>query len=171
MQEPPVDLIRPLYLNEVGVGAGVCKELLSSSSQGDTKQGREETTGLEEDPGDESRKPQVARQPHTHSRAEVLAHLPLHLEYRSWCPHCRAGKGISMQHRTNLDEEATNLGATVSVDYSPHVFLHLLRNHEAIIKRDRRSKICGFLVQIRSVLHRDALPSTAVRAPRTVFEV
>ena len=60
MQEPPVDLIRPLYLNEVGVGAGVCKELLSSSSQGDAKQGREETTGLEEDPGDESRKPQVA---------------------------------------------------------------------------------------------------------------
>ena len=60
MQEPPVDLIRPLYLNEVGAGAGVCKELLSSSSQSDMKQSIEVTNGPEEDTGDESRKPQVA---------------------------------------------------------------------------------------------------------------
>ena len=49
----------------------------------------------------ETRKPQVARRPYTPTKAELESHLPLHLEYRSWCPHCRAGRGISMQHRSD----------------------------------------------------------------------
>ena len=43
---------------------------------------------------DETRKPPVARRPYTPTAAEVEAHLPLHLKYRSWCPHCVAGKGF-----------------------------------------------------------------------------
>ena len=39
---------------------------------------------------DETRKPQIARRPYTPTAAEVEAHLPLHLEYCSWCRHgCR----------------------------------------------------------------------------------
>ena len=87
--------------------------MLSSSSQEGT--GKEVPERDEDRP--ESRIPQVARQPYTPSRAEVQAHLPLHLEYRSWCPHCRAGKGISMQHRQNTGKEDNNLGATLSLDY------------------------------------------------------
>ena len=55
----------------------------------------------EEPESSEIRKPQVAKRPYTPTRAELEAHLPLHLEYRSWCPHCRAGRGISMQHRAD----------------------------------------------------------------------
>ena len=44
------------------------------------------------------------------------AHLPLHLEFRSWCPHCVAGKGIATQHRKSTGE-VTELGATLSLDY------------------------------------------------------
>ena len=65
---------------------------------------------------EESRKPRVARRPNTPTRAEVEEHLPLHIEYRSWCPHCVAGRGVSDQHRTNTGEKSEDLGATVSLD-------------------------------------------------------
>ena len=67
--------------------------------------------------GEESRKPNIARRPLTPSKQEVEDHLPLHLEYRSWCPHCVAGKGISDQHRKNLGEKSEDLGVTISLDY------------------------------------------------------
>ena len=65
----------------------------------------------------ETRRPQVAKKPYTPTKAELEAHLPLHLEYRSWCPHCRAGRGISMQHRKDDAKEAENMGVTISLDY------------------------------------------------------
>ena len=43
--------------------------------------------------------------------------MPLHLEYRSWCPHCVAEKGILSQHHQNLDGHSGELGATMSLDY------------------------------------------------------
>ena len=43
--------------------------------------------------------------------------MPLHFKYRSWCPHCVAGKGISSQHRQNSDGHSDEVGATVSLDY------------------------------------------------------
>ena len=66
---------------------------------------------------EETRKPQIARRPNAPTKAEIEEHLPLHLEYRSWCPHCVAGKGISNQHRQNLDGHSGELGPTVSLDY------------------------------------------------------
>ena len=72
---------------------------------------------VEEPESSETRKPQVAKRPYTPTRAELEAHLPLHLEYRSWCPHCRAGRGISMQHRADEKKEAENMGVTLSLDY------------------------------------------------------
>ena len=48
---------------------------------------------------EETRRPQIARRPNAPTKADIEEHLPLHLENRSWCPHCVAGKGISNQHR------------------------------------------------------------------------
>ena len=72
--------------------------------------------GGEEESQEEIRKPQIARRPYTPTAAEVEAHLPLHLECRSWCPHCVAGKGIATRHRKNTGE-ITELGVTLSLDY------------------------------------------------------
>ena len=47
----------------------------------------------------------------------MQTHLPLHLEYRSWSPHRRAGIGISMQHRHNSGEKEEDIDATLSLDY------------------------------------------------------
>ena len=62
------------------------------------------------------RKPRVGRVPITPTKADLEEHLPLHLEYREWCPHCVAGKSTGEQHRSRQEEEA--LGSTVSVDYA-----------------------------------------------------
>ena len=64
----------------------------------------------------ESRKPRIAVRPYAPTQAELDEHLPLHVNYRSWCEHCVAGKGISHQHTRRADGEAP-LGVTISVDY------------------------------------------------------
>ena len=51
-----------------------------------------------------ARQPRIARRPHAPTKAEVVAHMTLHAEYRDWCPHCVHGRGISHQHRTSSNE-------------------------------------------------------------------
>ena len=43
----------------------------------------------------ETRPARVAKQPNAPTKAEIESHLPLHAEYRDWCPSCVYGKGIS----------------------------------------------------------------------------
>ena len=66
---------------------------------------------------EETRKPNIAKRPYTPTRAEVESHLPLHLEYRSWCEHCRHGKWLPMQNRTESEHVSDEVGVTVSLDY------------------------------------------------------
>ena len=42
------------------------------------------------------------------TKAMIQSHELHHADYRDWCDHCRAGKGVSHQHRssTNDNEEA-----------------------------------------------------------------
>ena len=58
----------------------------------------------------------MARRPQAPTKAEVDAHFPLHAEYRDWCPHCVAGKGMSTQHRHDKGKDEP-IGTTVSMDY------------------------------------------------------
>ena len=36
------------------------------------------------------RRPKIGRRPYTPTKAEVDEHNPLHVHYRTWCPHCVA---------------------------------------------------------------------------------
>ena len=104
-------LVSPLDIGQRAGGDvdGALRDAMSS--------GEELRERGDEEVDEETRKPNIAKRPYTPTRAEVEAHLPLHLEYRSWCPHCRAGKGVSMQHRKNVGEDSSELGITVSLDY------------------------------------------------------
>lgn len=117
MQQNVDDLVRPNQGNEDGADA-VQERSLSSKDKVSTSDG---ANGVEsqsaEAEGEETRKPQIARRPNAPSKADLEDHLPLHLEYRSWCPHCVAGKGISDQHRQATDGHNGDLGITVSLDY------------------------------------------------------
>ena len=64
---------------------------------------------------DEARHPRIARRPKMPTKAEVDAHMILHAEYRDWCHHCRAGRGVSHQHRRSKEEVT---GREYSIDYA-----------------------------------------------------
>ena len=55
---------------------------------------------IESEDAGESRQPRTMTRPQAPTKAQMEEHLPLHLEYRDWCPDCVAGKGISTQHRS-----------------------------------------------------------------------
>ena len=110
MQTEHAYSVRPLdSASGAGVAAGNGGALSSTTVEGSKEKGEEESQ-------EETRKPQVAQRPYMPTAAEVEAHLPLHLEFRSWCPHCVAGKGIATQHRKNA-AEITELGVMLSLEY------------------------------------------------------
>ena len=112
-KHPSSTLVRPLnpLMKEVGGSAGAEAEEPSV----EVREANEMSAEVEN--CEEIRAPRVARRPYTPSKTEVEAHYPLHLEYRSWCPHCRAGRGISMQHRYCPDVDESHIGVTWSLDY------------------------------------------------------
>ena len=63
---------------------------------------------------EESREPRVAARPHAPTKAELAAHFPLHLHYRSWCPYCVQARATSAHHKT---EGRPREGVTWSMDY------------------------------------------------------
>lgn len=66
---------------------------------------------------EEMRKTRVGRRPILWNKAEVEEHFPLHLQYRSWCRHCRAGKGRFAPHSVEPPDRE-KLGVTFSADYA-----------------------------------------------------
>ena len=67
-----------------------------------------------EDDANAARDPRVARRPDAPTKAMVLAHELHHAEYRDWCEHCVAGKGVTHPHRSAEKNLET---AEFSIDY------------------------------------------------------
>ena len=67
--------------------------------------------------GEEFRQPKVGRRPMAPTKAEIDEHYPLHLNYRSWCEHCRAGKGRQDPHVLE-PHDREKLGITFNADYA-----------------------------------------------------
>ena len=63
----------------------------------------------------EMRTPVVMKRPVSPTQAELDEHYPLHLNYRSWCPHCVHGKGHASHHRAAKGEKLE--GVTIHLDY------------------------------------------------------
>ena len=64
-----------------------------------------------------ARVPRVARRPVAPTKKEVEEHYPLHVEYRDWCEHCVAGRGMSAQHKQQIADKEL-LGHTIDMDYA-----------------------------------------------------
>ena len=56
------------------------------------------------------------KRPDAPTKQELEEHLPTHLPYRSWCPDCLAGRGISRRHAA-VGGDREKLGVTISIDY------------------------------------------------------
>ena len=114
------------------LGAGIeDKELLDSGQEsqpsapgGDDQHGEEadgegeqEAREEQQEEDEEVRKPRVGVRPQQPTKAEIYEPYPLHLNYRSWCERCRAGKARLAPHiREPADRD--RLGITVSCDYA-----------------------------------------------------
>ena len=68
---------------------------------------------VEED--EPARAPKSAPRPIAPTKADIAAHEPLHLDYRSWCADCVFGRGHSTHHRTGDDQ---SVSATWHMDYA-----------------------------------------------------
>lgn len=82
-------------------------------TSGTNSLGREGALAVEED--QEYRAPVIAPRPIAPTKAQLDEHLPLHLHYRSWCPHCVFGKGHSSHHRRG--EDGLRDEPTIHLDY------------------------------------------------------
>ena len=67
--------------------------------------------------GEEVRQPRIGRRPMAPTKANMEAHYPLCLSYRSWCEHCRAGKARQNQHVVE-PHDREKLGITLNADYA-----------------------------------------------------
>ena len=81
---------------------GIAEEAELEVNEGDRMRGQDAE-------GSAARDPRVARAPAAPTKAMVAAHEVHHADYREWCPHCVAGKGVSHQHRRSSDEEKSGI--------------------------------------------------------------
>ena len=59
----------------------------------------------------------MPRRPVLPTKAEVEEHFPLHLNFRSWCEDCVAGKARLAQHIVQTSDRE-RLGVTIHMDYA-----------------------------------------------------
>ena len=76
---------------------GIAGEARLEETEGDRTDGQ----GGDANDDDVARNPRVARVPAAPTKAMILAHEVHHADYREWCAHCVAGKGVSHKHRTS----------------------------------------------------------------------
>ena len=99
----------------------------------------------------------VMNRPYTPTQKEIEEHMPLHMPYRSWCPHCVAGKGVSVHHRLGNKED--RIGVTISFDYC---FMG---------SAERSDSCCPVLIMFDNVLETIwALPVTAKGPSKAVVD-
>ena len=112
MNSPSDRSIRPLSSTEGGAAdiagqGGIGQEEAAEGEKiNEVDEQEEEVT---------ARDPRVARRPMKPTKAMIQSHELHHADYRDWCDHCRAGKGVSHQHRSSTND---NNEAEFSVDYA-----------------------------------------------------
>ena len=67
-----------------------------------------------DDEPEEARQPKTKPDPRLPSKQEIEEHNITHLPYRSWCPHCVAGRGLSIPHRSSDENKDI---PKISIDY------------------------------------------------------
>jgi hypothetical protein len=81
----------------------------------ETRSDRVGGQGGDVDEDDIARNPRVVRRPAAPTKATIMAHEVHHADYREWCAHCVAGKGVSHKHRMS-DKESRSDTAEFCLD-------------------------------------------------------
>ena len=107
------DSVRPLLMPVSASGVADGKELGQEEATRSDEAAEKEKDEVEEEEA-AAVNPRVARRPAAPTKAMVLAHELHHADYRDWCEHCVAGKGVTHQHKQVEREHDT---AEFSIDY------------------------------------------------------
>ena len=73
------------------------------------KVAQEESGDGKEEEEEEAKVAKVASEPNQPTKDEISKHCATHLPYRSWCPHCVAGKKPDAQHHQLEGEHMLSL--------------------------------------------------------------
>ena len=93
--------------------SGIAGEARLDEAEGDRADGQ----GGDANDHAMARDPRVASIPAAPTKAMILAHEVHHADYREWCAHCVAGKGVSHKHMTS-DGESRSDTAEFCLDYA-----------------------------------------------------
>ena len=104
--------VRPLSSTEEGASGIAGPE---EPSQSVAANGMAAETVEHENSENAARDPKVVQRRVRPIKAMVLAHELHHADYRDWCDHCRAGKGVAHQHRST---ESDSNEAEFSIDHA-----------------------------------------------------
>ena len=91
----PIDELSPLCGTDV-IGKEETEE--GNGRYQVVKEAATEAPGVLE-AGDETKKPWIEQRPALPLKALIYIHFPLHLNYRSWCRHCVAGRAMLAQDK------------------------------------------------------------------------
>ena len=115
--EPVKSSISPV--SNANIGDAAAPPVEEHDELGEDRERAKELEPVQEvpEPHVEVRKPRVGRRPLLPTKADIDEHFPLHLNFRSWCVHCRAGKSRLAQHVVEAGDRE-RLGVTVMMDYA-----------------------------------------------------
>ena len=103
---------------ELTVAPGkIAEDAPAALAEGIVEEDDEAAGKAAEDEEGEVRKPRIGRRPLLPTKADIEEHYPLHLRYRSWCPHCRAGKARLAPHVWEPSDRE-NIGIAVHSDFA-----------------------------------------------------
>ena len=96
---------------------------------------------LEDKLSEEARPPEVLRDPGAPTKKELEEHSTTHLPFRSWCPHCVAGKAQDRPHRMKKEDQMEKQIPEIVFDYG---FLGGREDEETLavqVARDRKTQM------------------------------
>ena len=114
---------------------------------GDVEEDFDEIQCEEEEASEEARQPEVLRDPGAPTAKELEEHNINHLPFRSWCPHCVAGKAQDRPHKMQKADKMDKQLPEIVFDYG---FFGGKEDEETLavqVARDRRTQMifaeCG----------------------------
>ena len=115
MESTGAKSVRPLSSTHGEVVSEIAEDREEAEQVGQNESASQELEIDEEELEATARHPRIPRKPVAPTKAIVLEHELHHAEYREWCNHCAAGKGVCHFHRST-DKDHSN--PQLIVDYA-----------------------------------------------------
>lgn len=118
----------------------------SSSSGGNTGTAVEAAPEAIEETSDEAMKPKMIPIPYQPTAAQIEEHEMIgHVQYRSWCRHCVAARGVGQQHKKveHIESEEPEIACDYAYMRSDNEKTDISNNLPMLVLKDSKTKMYG----------------------------